>query len=476
MVNVLMIGAGSGGSAILDRLLQYDVVTILGIADLNPDAPGLIRAAQAGIPVFSGDGLDALKTCPADLVFDLTGDPEVQKQLYTYPNRPFNVISGDSILLFFNMIQQLEEKEREAKTNAEKHRILSEISLAFSHSKSCNEIFDAIVSGAMHLTGMPAGSLSIYHSGQQELFLVSAKGFSTEFFQNTTYKVRKGGLTEQILAQTDPILISRISEHPEYNNPVLSREGVQSLIAVPLISEKGPVGILYVDDFKPNSFSPSAIEILKLLALQATIAIQKQQAFEQIKALAIRDPVTGLYNRRYLSEILPPEMDRAGRLDRPLSVILFDIDHFKGINDRYGHLIGDQVLLDLVKLFELKIRRYDTFCRFGGDEFLILLTDTTESGAREIANRMLAATASAKILPDKNSLTCSFGVYSLNSFESGAISPDLFFHRADQALFEAKRLGRNRIFTFSAAMVSAEGNGWEKELRTPVTRSKNRRS
>jgi diguanylate cyclase (GGDEF)-like protein len=131
--------------------------------------------------------------------------------------------------------------------------------------------------------------------------------------------------------------------------------------------------------------------------------------------------------------------------------------------------------LDLVKLFELKVRRYDTFCRFGGDEFLILLTDTTESGAREIANRLLAATAAAKILPDKESLTCSFGVYSLNSLESGPISPDTFLYRADQALFEAKRLGRNRIFVFSAVMASAIGEGWAKEIRTPVTRSKNRR-
>jgi GAF domain-containing protein len=100
------------------------------------------------------------------------------------------------------------------------------------------------------------------------------------------YPVRPGGLTEYILSHEGPVLVPNISENPSFNNPVLLKEGIQSLVALPLISEKGPVGILYNDDFRPRKLVPSVVENLNMLATQAVIAIQKQHAFEQIKKLS----------------------------------------------------------------------------------------------------------------------------------------------------------------------------------------------
>lgn len=445
MLRVFIIGGGSGGTALLEHLLKIDGVAILGMADVNPGASGMVRASGMGIPAFTGEYFDSLQNQKLDLVFDLTGDSTVNDRLLNLANRRFQIVTGECTQLILGMIRNLEEKDLQMSKKYEEHRILSEISMAIAMSKTSNEIFDAIVNGGMAIAGTPMGSLSIYLADRKELFLVSAKGFSSEFYLATRYEVRPGGLTEHILSQKDPLVVPNIADHPSFNNPILLKEGVHSLIAIPLISDQGPIGILYVDDDEPRAFSSSVIDVLKLLAIQATIAIQKQQAFEKIKALSMLDPVTGLYNRRYFNDILATEMDRAFRLNRPLSVILFDIDHFKGINDRYGHMTGDQALKELTRVCKSIVRRNDVLCRFGGDEMLVLMSDTDMGGALLIAERLRRAAAEAKCLPDNTSMTCSFGINAVYGNEAVRPSLDEFLNRADQALYEAKSQGRDRV-------------------------------
>lgn len=473
MVSVFIIGAGAGGSALLDHLMEIDGVRISGIADLNLKAPGIIKAKENGIPVFDGHFFDIFSHQKLDLVFDLTGDLNLHSRLADLANHSFHLVTGECTHLILGIIRKLEAKDIQMRNKYEEHRILSEISLAIAISKTSNQIFDSIVTGGMEITGMPAGSLSIYKPDRKELFLVSANGFSSEFYLTNRYQVRPGGLTEHILSQNDPVVVPNISEHTEFNNPVLLKEGIQSLIAIPLISDDGPVGILYVDDFKNRSFSPSIVEVLKLLAIQATIAIQKQQAFEQIKALSIIDPVTGLFNRRYLNDILALEMDRAYRMTRPLSIILFDIDRFKRINDRYGHIMGDQVLKKLGSLFGSMLRRYDVFCRFGGDELLILMSDTDVVGAKMVAERLKTAVTEAEMLPDGQSLTCSFGVNGLDGSETPRLGQDEFLNQADKALYEAKTEGRNRVVAFPSRQFNNSAHVFQNNPRR-VTRPSER--
>ncbi|MHB8482639.1 MAG: GGDEF domain-containing protein [Nitrospiria bacterium] len=469
MLMVFIIGGGAGGTALLSHLRQIPDVKVSGMADINPKAPGIITAKGLGIPVFNGEFLDVLQSQKVDLVFDLTGDTQMHTRLVNLPRQSFYLVTGECTHLILGIIRKLEEKDLQMQSKYKEHCILSEISLSIALSKTSNQIFDAIVTGGMVITGMPAGSLSIYNTERKELFLVSAKGFSSEFYLASRYQVRPGGLTEHILSQKDPLVVPDIADHPSFNNPILLKERVQSLIAIPLISDQGPVGILYVDDFAPRTFSSSVIEVLKLLAVQATIAIQKQQAFEQIKALSIMDPVTGLFNRRYFNEILASEMERAHRLNRPLSIILFDIDRFKDINDRYGHLTGDKVLRDLTSLFRSMLRRYDVFCRFGGDELLILLSDTDVNGAQLLAERLRSATAKAKLLPDSASITCSFGINGLYEHESPRPNQDEFLNRADQALYEAKTQGRDRVIVFHPGLINTSPEILQNNLRR-VTR------
>ncbi|MFQ5780663.1 MAG: GGDEF domain-containing protein, partial [Nitrospiria bacterium] len=454
------------------RLLLFKWVNIVGVVDLYPKAPGFILAKKEGLPVFIEAYLKILKRMDVDLVFDVTGDPNVEKELLNISNRSFEVATGEVTKILWDVIQELEQKEEKIKWQLEKHRILSEISLMLSSSNTPDEVFDAIVRGVIRLTGMPAGSLSVFNKKKRELYLVSAKGFSSEFYKKAVYPVRPGGLTEHILSQNKPILIPDISDFPNFNNPIVLREGIRSLIAIPLISEKGPIGILYNDDFKPRILESSMVETLRVLATQAVIAIQKQQAFEQIKNLSIHDPLTGIYNRRYLNKALKAEMDRALRLKHPLSIILIDIDNFKLINDQFGHLVGDQVLQDLVKLFETIIRPYDIFTRFGGEEFLIMLAESDEQKAIVLSERLRAATAKTKLSQKKIAMTCSLGVSTFWWEEEPLPSLEMVVERADKALYQAKGAGRNRTRVFDSKKNAITTP--PKSLPPPPRRRKNR--
>jgi diguanylate cyclase (GGDEF)-like protein len=451
MVKVLLIGAGKGGQAVLSRLLQFDWVSVVGVHDVDPNAPGLILARQAKLPIFVNEPLERLPTGDVDLVFDLTGNPSVQARLTTLPSRSFDLVTGQVSQLLWNVIQTLEEREIQVREYLREHQVLADINLMLSQSQTPEQIFDAIVTGGTRITEMPSGSLSIVNHEKNELFLVAAKGFSSGFYRDhAVYPVRSGGLTEHILRQTEPVVVPNIADYPAFQNPVLIKEGIRSLIALPLISDRGPVGILYVDDFRPRTFSPSILGMLKPLATQAVLAIQKQQAFEQIRTLSIRDPLTNLYNRRYLNEIVVGELDRAVRLRQPLSVIVIDIDHFKLINDRWGHVVGDQVLRGMAQVLSRYVRAYDTVTRFGGEEFVILMAQTGEDEALALAERIRLETAHERLLPEEYVVTCSFGVNTLVPDAPLAPTPEEFIHRADQALYDAKHAGRNCVRVFGS--------------------------
>ncbi|MFQ5598043.1 MAG: diguanylate cyclase [Nitrospiria bacterium] len=446
MVDVFIIGAGRGGKAVLSRLLQFNWIRIVGVSDINPEAPAILLARKSGLPIFIEDPFPFLHDLSVDLVFDLTGNPIISTKLLNFSDSHFDVATGEVAQLLWKVILELEEKEAHLKKQLGERQVLLDISLMLSRSETPDQIFEAIVAGVIRITGMPAGSLSVYNREKQELFLVATKGFSSEFYKNAVYPVRSGGLTEHILSQKKPILVPDIGDYPAFNNPIIVREGIRSLIAIPLISEKGPVGILYSDDFKPRDFpSSSLMENLQMLATQAVIAIQKQQAFEKIKELSIRDPLTGLYNRRYLNKVMTSEIGRASRLHSPLSVILIDVDYFKLVNDKFGHLIGDQLLQSLSQSYESIIRPYDVLARFGGEEFLILMSETDEVEAVASAERLRHATETGKFLPDSSSITCSVGVCTFRDINGSMLAPKEVIRCADEALYLAKREGRNRV-------------------------------
>jgi len=174
-----------------------------------------------------------------------------------------------------------------------------------------------------------------------------------------------------------------------------------------------------------------------------------RKANEEIKILSITDPLTGCSNRGCLNTRLPQEIQRAGRYNRPLSIVMCDIDHFKKVNDTYGHQAGDLVLKEFSKRIKDSIRdKVDMLARYGGEEFLVTLPETDLGGALHLAERLRRVISKKKynIGTKKINITASFGVAGFDSYSAtGEISFDILIRHADKYLYQAKNEGRNRV-------------------------------
>jgi diguanylate cyclase (GGDEF)-like protein len=164
---------------------------------------------------------------------------------------------------------------------------------------------------------------------------------------------------------------------------------------------------------------------------------------QQMSLMAYTDPLTNIYNRLHFGHFLDAEIDRVKRYGGTFSIIFFDLDRFKEVNDEYGHLVGDDVLKRVAGIVEKANRNADIFARYGGEEFIILAPATDITGARIHAERLRNDIEKHRF-SEINHLTCSFGVA---EYEADADDVTSLFRRADTALYNAKKLGRNRVET-----------------------------
>lgn len=203
-----------------------------------------------------------------------------------------------------------------------------------------------------------------------------------------------------------------------------------------------------------RSFNFMADEVARtqreLLELNAELERRVVQRTRDLEEQAARDPLTGLYNRRHFGEVIAREFATAERYDCDLTCLMFDVDHFKTVNDRYGHRTGDRVLLALAHAISAELRSSDVAARFGGDEFIVLLPQTAATQASGLADRIVArfAQSVAELAPGVDA-TLSIGVASLCT--TRARSSEALIHEADVALYAAKRAGRNRTMEAAGA-------------------------
>jgi diguanylate cyclase (GGDEF)-like protein len=181
-----------------------------------------------------------------------------------------------------------------------------------------------------------------------------------------------------------------------------------------------------------------------LVSAWLVFAVTEQS--RRLRDMAITDPLTGAYNRRYLEEQALHAMEYWQRYRHPATLLLIDIDHFKRVNDKYGHTVGDMAIKRLVEVISGRIRSVDILCRYGGEEFVVLLNQTGIGGGVKIAEELRELVAHSNVLP-QGKITISIGVCEVMA----ADSLDQWFNMADSALYMAKRSGRNRVESASHA-------------------------
>jgi diguanylate cyclase (GGDEF)-like protein len=222
-------------------------------------------------------------------------------------------------------------------------------------------------------------------------------------------------------------------------------EAIRAGVAVPLPGETAPLGLLTIFTRSPErTFGEDEVQELEELALRAGPAVENARRFSEARQLADLDALTSLHNRRYFHETLAREVARAHRYNRDLALIIFDLDDFKAINDRIGHLAGDSVLAEAAERIRDVVRSADIACRVGGDEFAVILPESKLSDADQLYARLRTALSSRPV-GQAGPLTMSAGVAGLQP-DDDAIA---FFQRADHALYGAKEAGKGQVVAAS---------------------------
>ncbi len=256
----------------------------------------------------------------------------------------------------------------------------------------------------------------------------------------------EGGASRWIIDEQQPVVVGDATDDPFGASPLLTEAGLRAYLGVPLTFQGEPIGVLYAMDRSVRAFERADVDFMTILARRAASAIGLTRLVEELKELAQTDELTGLSNRREFMSRGRTEFERESRTDRPLSAIVFDIDRFKAINDRYGHATGDEVLVEIARRCRGQLRAFDIVGRIGGEEFAILLPEVERAVAARIAERIRASVAAAPIATEKGavSATITLGVADRSRTTTGLA---MLLDRADTALYEGKAAGRNRVAT-----------------------------
>jgi diguanylate cyclase (GGDEF)-like protein len=213
---------------------------------------------------------------------------------------------------------------------------------------------------------------------------------------------------------------------------------------VPIKSQQHVLGVINLESKEKDAFTQDDERLLQTIAGQLAVGIENVRLFEETIKLAITDELTGLNTRRFFFDMARKEFERSRRFDHPLAAIMLDLDHFKKVNDAFGHSSGDQVLAAVASGCKRELREVDLIGRYGGDEYSILLPETSLEKGENVAKRLCAMVSSAAVQTEHNliDLTVSLGVA---SFNPDCPSVEKLLDRADMALYDAKQSGRNQV-------------------------------
>ncbi len=333
-----------------------------------------------------------------------------------------------------SMVSELSEALEHAQEEGRRNQMLGELAGTIDLDEVLTRTLDA--AGAM--TGVDAALARLENGADTPI--IATLGLTTDEAQRQAIAGPPGGAEARS--------ISLVYQYPA---ELVSNDGSTSLIhsglAVPIHTENGSIGFIAVfSRARSHEWDDEEVRELEELALRAGPAIENAKRFREARQLADLDALTGLHNRRYFHETLGREVARAHRYDRQLALVVLDLDDFKAINDRIGHLTGDAVIAESAERVRDVVRSADIACRVGGDEFAVILPESTLADADQLYRRLQAA-VSARPIGQAGPLSFSAGVAELKPEDD----PTTFFERADEALYAAKERGKAQVVVSNAA-------------------------
>lgn len=341
---------------------------------------------------------------------------------------------------------RLDELLRIAKSNERKQENFQQYELALLNSSSLQELLAIVLDQHKERFQLSEVTLLIYDPEYELQRLLQAKNSAPLWPGQLLFSDSAHLINQHFSLQRKPRL-QKFSPHQHaYLFP--NQEELGSVALLPLVRQNMLIGTLNLGSRNENRFhSQIGTLFLEHLAAVVSACIENTRLQEHIKLVGLRDPLTGINNRRFFDQRLSEEASRAQRYNRPLSCLFLDIDHFKRINDQYGHQTGDAVLKQVSTQLDERLRQTDVLARYGGEEFVILLPDTEQSDANLIAEQIRERIEQTGfMLPGGKSLkvTLSIGLAVLHPNNHINDAKQLLA-AADQAVYAAKLSGRNRI-------------------------------
>jgi len=336
----------------------------------------------------------------------------------------------------------------EIKFYADEMTILYEISLAIAAGVGLEKTTEAVFRQLKRVIPIDIFYLALYEPCTQMVSFYMFRGNGKRVETKPFNLFQRPSMTRYVIGKKEKVYIpdfkAKDAELKEHQIIPIADFDVRTALSIPLILRGEVIGVLAVESEKVNAYTDRQIKLVETIAQQATIAMDNAKLFERMQQLAITDGLTNLYNRRYFYMVLENEIERARRYASPLSLVMMDIDHFKRVNDKYGHLAGDDVLEAMAGLCKGLLRQADEMFRYGGEEFTILLPETNAELAMNVAERIRRTIAETVFNTDKEQVKISVSM-GVTQFDPSYASPGDFIETADKALYEAKQAGRNCV-------------------------------
>jgi diguanylate cyclase (GGDEF)-like protein len=426
------LGAGAVGAAVRRKVttsLQQMRTGYGGICYYR--GPASVRSFIA-VPVLERGHLRAV-LC-ADRVIDRAFGPEEEELLRDSTSHILRAFENERVFV------QLESAKREQET-------LYRVSQALSTALTQDVVMELGLTAAKEIAPHDFAAITEYQPEGRRHVVRRAAGERALDFQGLRFR-DNASLTAMVVKNRHylPYRGEFDSKQQVLFTKKAKLKAMESLLVLPLVAREEPIGTLIVAAKAPGAFGTSARETLQALANQLAVAMANARSVRLLEELATTDGLTGCLNKRALLDQMEQKLMAAQRFGRKLSLIVTDLDHFKAVNDTYGHAAGDRVLKELGEVLRRVKRETDIVARFGGEEFCVLCEETDVRGAQLLAERVREELEKTEVLTELGPLkvTASLGVATFPDHASTAA--DLFV-QGDKALYEAKHRGRNQVCT-----------------------------
>lgn len=358
--------------------------------------------------------------------------PEQASVVQTFANHASVVIENSRLMKI----------EREQRLLAES---LREIGAVLDSTLDMERLLDLLVEQVGRLVPYSAAYLYLMEKNSPKLVRTriheSMPNALAKSLQKVVFNLENSPVFSSLLDSHEPVIIPAIEKHHTW---IESPIPLGAWIGAPVVAKNKVIACFSLISVKPHVYTPYHASLLATFCSEAALALQNARLFSEVQQLATLDDLTSILNRRQLFIEGKREFSRAKRYHRPLSLLMIDLDHFKEINDTFGHAVGDEALKFLAHIIRKTIREVDIFGRYGGEEFVLVLPETPKQEAAGIAERLRKLIEQSPVSTPGGELRITVSVGVAEQHELTPTFEDLIGY-ADQALYHAKQSGRNRV-------------------------------